>query len=972
MVVSSKGMTTHMKKFLTLLLLCLLQVTYPAAAQGPDAEWRTLETEHFRVHYTQPAEGWVRRAVARLEAIGQRVSQEVGYSLETKVDVLVTDPVASANGSAWPLLGSPRMVLYTTPPGPSSAIGYYRDWGESLLVHEETHLVHLLRPSRNPKSRLLSNFVPLGPIAQRTPRWVSEGYATVLEGQLTGYGRPNSDLRATILRRWAQLGTLPSYSRLAADTESWLGMSMAYLVGSAYLEWLVERTGPESLRHLWARLTARRERSFEEAFGGGFGDAPPRLYNRFRAELTFRAMLLEKEREVGLEPGELWQDLSWTSGPPALSPDGEHLALVLRFRDAPSRLVVWGTGENQDAETKWQEQLQELTRRDPQDIPPVRDKPLPRVALFELPTRNGAEPFTPRFTADGQGLLFIRFEPDNQGFLAPDLFLWTFAAGGVERLTRGAAVRDPDPSPDGTWAVAVRHRHGRSQLVTVDLASGQVDPLTAASLDTIWDHPRLSPDGNRLAVVRHQEGVWRPVVYALEGRKLHGKGTAFPTPPRATVAYPEWSAASDTLFATLGEGGFLEIHAWDLDSGRRRPITRSHGAAFAPAPTPGGDGLFYLGLEADGLDVRFLELKPGHQLPPWTLAGREHELAPAVRPPEPPRPEPFAEATLPPSRPYGRGRLELLPLLGGARGPGQRTWEAGVRVGDVVGRFDALALAASSEGGAEGGALQLAWRGGPVELGFHLVIAEERPAERSLSPDLRYQGLEATVRFERQRRNAFLTVDGGGYLGELETLGRAQTFRQESIFLNLRLTTRQDLGFWRFDQALRFGARFGHTEDYGWQQTAAHLKLGLGRRSGTRLGVAWQRRRAEGGQHPFDRLQLGGLRTSLLPASAIAGRIHLPAFETASILGDEYESQRIEFRLGDWPVRAFYERHRLWGAEDPAAEWFALRGLEVRLARAPWPLLRLPAFELRLGVAETLEGPFADRVEWWLGLTWDP
>ena len=171
-------------------LLSTLLGNLPAVGQGPSESWATFETAHYRVHFPLPAEEWARRAAERLESIRQRVSEEVGYSPEGKVDVLVIDPIARANGSAWPILGAPRMVLYTTPPGPESVLGYYRDWGELLLVHEDVHLAHLLRPSRNPLQRRLSRVVPVGPIARRVPRWVSEGYATLLEGRLTATGRP--------------------------------------------------------------------------------------------------------------------------------------------------------------------------------------------------------------------------------------------------------------------------------------------------------------------------------------------------------------------------------------------------------------------------------------------------------------------------------------------------------------------------------------------------------------------------------------------------------------------------------------------------------------------------------------------------------------------------------------------------------------------------------------------------------------
>ena len=214
----------------------LLALQLPSFAQGPAAPWRTLETPHFRLHYPAPAEAWTRRAASRLEAVRARVAAEVGYTPPEVVDVVVSDPMADANGAAFPILGWPRLTLWTSPPEPESELGAYRDYTELLLVHEETHLVHLLRPSRNPARHALEAVVPLGPIAVAAPRWVTEGYATLIEGRLTAAGRPHSDLRAAILRRWAEAGRLPPYAKLAADSESWQGTSMAYLLGSAYLE----------------------------------------------------------------------------------------------------------------------------------------------------------------------------------------------------------------------------------------------------------------------------------------------------------------------------------------------------------------------------------------------------------------------------------------------------------------------------------------------------------------------------------------------------------------------------------------------------------------------------------------------------------------------------------------------------------------------------------------------------------------
>ncbi|HXU47396.1 MAG TPA: hypothetical protein VN783_17860, partial [Thermoanaerobaculia bacterium] len=271
-----------------------LAVAGPAAAQGPAARWRTAETPHFRVHYPLASEAWALRAAGKLEAIRAAVVSVVGYEPPQTVDVFVGDPVAEANGLALPFLGTPRLVLWTSSPPASSVIGHYRDWIELLSLHEETHLVHLLRPSRNPARRALGRLLPFGPLALSSPRWVSEGYATLVEGRLSGAGRPNGDLRAAILRRWALAGKLPGYERLASDSDGYLGSSMAYLAGSAYLEWLEERAGPESLKRLWARMSAREVRSFDSSFEGVFGGSPRDLWDRYRAELSARSLDFER------------------------------------------------------------------------------------------------------------------------------------------------------------------------------------------------------------------------------------------------------------------------------------------------------------------------------------------------------------------------------------------------------------------------------------------------------------------------------------------------------------------------------------------------------------------------------------------------------------------------------------------------------------------------------------------------------
>ena len=940
-------------------LLLLTLCAGSALAQGPSADWRTFETPHFRVHHPAPSEAWARRASVRLEAIRERVVAEVGYAPPEKVEVLVSDPVAEPNGTALPILGWPRMLLWTSPPAPESVLGHYRDWSETLLVHEETHLVHLLRPSRNPARRLLSQVAPVGPIPLAAPRWVTEGYATVVEGRLTGAGRPNGDLRAAILRRWAQAGRLPSYSRLASDGAAWQGMSMAYLLGSAYLEWLEERAGPGSLRNLWARMSARQTRSFEDAFRGVFGDTPEDLYDRFRAELTWRA--LETERRAGAPvEGVLWQDLSWTVGTPALSPDGRRLVVEVDRRERPSRLVVWDTAPDEKAAAEQDEKRRKIQERDPQDVPAVPGGPLPRQPLFELASPDGIEATTPRWMADGQAVLFVRYEPDPEGFLHPDLFRWDVATGDVRRLTRQADLRDPEPSPlaaDPDWAVAVRNRDGYSSIVRLDLATGAEHPVTRPSVETVDDRPRLAPDGRRLAFARHRDGSWRLVVLDLAS----GRETELAHPSEGTLATPAWSPDGRTLYAVAGDRGFVDLWSFAVDDPAAPPrrLTATQGAALSPAPTPDGEALFYLSLESDGLDLRRLELTPEILTGTGRAPDLAADLAPAVRPVPPPAPEPFALTEVAPSRRFGLGRQELLPLIAGSATSSGSTFEAGLRVGDIVGRLDGLVLGAAGGGdGWRGGALAATWRGRPLEVGAHLFSVEEgRGADR--------RGFELWAGRTWHR-------SGGGLRLAARLLNEED---RETGTLTAGWSMQHRLGDWRIAPALSLGAETGRTAGDSWHRSGGTARLSIDR-GATGLSLAWRRDTSDGLRQPIDLYRVGGPESSLLPPSVLAGRMSVPALPFDTLVGGEHESRRAELHLGPLPAPLFVERHRVWSRGEPKTDWLTLAGLEWTWSLAPQPIVRLPGLNVRLGVAQVVEEPapevFGDSLRWWLVTVWRP
>jgi hypothetical protein len=700
------------------------------AAQAPHDDWRTITTPHFRVHYPAAYEAWATRAAARLESVRTAVVAEVGFAPETITDVLIENPIADANGITIALLDTPRIVLYAEPPEPGTQIGEYSNWIDLLTVHETAHLVHLLRPSRNPFDRALAHLLPLNPITLHAPRWVLEGYATLIEGRITGSGRPSGAMRAAVLRTWAMNGQFPTYAQLNSDRR-FLGMSMAYLAGSAFLEWLVEKNGPDSLRNLWSRMTARQRRSFDSAFAGVFGDTPQRLYGRFTAELSANAMTVA--RADGWKEGELWQETARGSGDPAVSPDGTKLAMVLRNAKGEATLVLYSTGPNEN-EAKNAKRIAEILRRDPQDVAPVRTKPFPRKPLHSFKPPDGGDIENPRWTRDGTAIIYTHKQPDRDGFLHHDLFRWT--PEGVQRLTHLADVKDADPI-DGTHAVAVRSRFGESQIVIVDLTTGAITPRTEPSLDVVYSHPRAANDG-RIAWAEHTNGEWRVAI--------DGKPCGTDTLVCAGAFAPEWGA-NGTLFAAVASRGFIDIGR--VDQNGASYVTRSASMALSPAPSPDGS-LYFMSLDPDGFVVR--RLADPTPLPPQTFTS-ERSLVPAL-PPPPATPVALHDDQVTP-HPYGVGRQEWSTTFGGQYTPFGTTTEFGLRLGDVVGRLDTLLLGAiSTREMPRGLAIAAVYRGLPIAIAAHAFDTRET------------RGLELRATREAVFPLSHLSISGGGLIAQ--------------------------------------------------------------------------------------------------------------------------------------------------------------------------------------------------------------
>src|SRR2546427_776784 len=179
-------------------LLALSLLAGRAEAQvDPSGPWRTLHTEHFRIHF-RPAY----RAVAEQEAReAERAYRLLAAELRAPrgvIDLVLGDDVDVANG-ATTVFPSSRIYVMLPPPLGDPGLQRFDSWLRLVTVHELTHVFHLdrVRGVWGVLQRVFGRAPGLFPNAFQ-PSWVIEGLATYYESKFTNGGRGRG--------RWARAG----------------------------------------------------------------------------------------------------------------------------------------------------------------------------------------------------------------------------------------------------------------------------------------------------------------------------------------------------------------------------------------------------------------------------------------------------------------------------------------------------------------------------------------------------------------------------------------------------------------------------------------------------------------------------------------------------------------------------------------------------------------------------------------------
>ncbi|MEO8576835.1 MAG: hypothetical protein ABI556_09055, partial [Gemmatimonadales bacterium] len=141
-----KRFTREITRAITRAAIAFAIIASPSVARSqlvPNGQWHTIETAHFRVHYSGPLESEARRGAVNAERAWAELSTEL-KAPRGKVDLVIADNIDFVNGYATPI-PSNRVVVFAHPPIDAPELRNYDDWSRLVITHELTHIFHLDR-----------------------------------------------------------------------------------------------------------------------------------------------------------------------------------------------------------------------------------------------------------------------------------------------------------------------------------------------------------------------------------------------------------------------------------------------------------------------------------------------------------------------------------------------------------------------------------------------------------------------------------------------------------------------------------------------------------------------------------------------------------------------------------------------------------------------------------------------------------
>ncbi|MDQ3265612.1 MAG: hypothetical protein M3Y59_18470 [Myxococcota bacterium] len=571
-----------------LLVVLFLTACAPAGPRFPSNvmatfrrdEMHHLKTANVELYYPAEQRELALRVLGRLDTCVEKL-RSLPRVQRQREPVLAYLTSANFNNAYayYSIAGSPRQLLLPTHLSLELFEWFNLGLGEvgDVSCHEALHYVQMEQVEGG---WALVNWLlgdVFSPNAMIEP-WFSEGLATYYEARMDRrVGRPHSPIWTGVLE--AGLASQGGFrgSDLNALNRHMYPWGAHYLTGSWFVEWLVEKYGEQKL---WELIDTQAHSIFSPLwvslrFKAVYGTTLDGLITEANQDL--QAKLQKRDRPSNQQV--LQQDLGYFARITAL--EGGAIAAITSKLDEPDRLTVWEA----DGRVRFSSSVTQF--KPGRDFISASSVAITGLSYSRILATGAVSP----------SLYLVVDDVDSEGNSDSKLVRFDAQTGEYRQHWRGFIGVGGDVRDDGKAYVLVEIENGISNLVSLDLATGQRTRLTNYGVGESLAAPRWSPDGKRVVFVRRGGESFDLAIREEDGqiRPL--------TQDAVFDFFPSWIDDRRIAFSRTVEDR-AQVQVIDVDSGTLTQVSQAPYLAADPVAV-GDDQIAFLNRQGWGwtLDV---------------------------------------------------------------------------------------------------------------------------------------------------------------------------------------------------------------------------------------------------------------------------------------------------------------------------------------------------------------------------------
>ncbi|TAK57465.1 MAG: biopolymer transporter Tol, partial [Bacteroidetes bacterium] len=527
----------------------------------PELEWKTIETEHFYVHYHDGAERTARVVSKVAEDIFGPVTSLYNYVPDQKVSFIIKDYDDYSNGAAY--FFDNKIEIWA--PALDFDLRGTHNWLRNVITHEFTHIIQIQTSMKFGRRVPGIYFQWLGYESERrtdvlygypnvivsypisgvvVPSWFAEGVAQYNRHELSyDYWDSHRDM---ILRMYALDGNMLSWNEMAVFGKTSLGNESAYNAGFAFVRYIAERYGQEKIPEISRNLSSLSELTIDGAIKSAVGKDGIEVYNEWKEFLKRDYTERTSAIQATLSPLDTIAFVGFGNFYPTFSPDGKKIAYV-----SNKESDYFGTAGLY---------LYDLTTK--------------QETLLQAGVRSQIA-----WSPDAKKIYYGKITRDNPHWSnISDLYVYDIREEEETRISHGWRAMSPTVSPDGKSLAFVVGSDGTMNIATSDIDGKNYRKLTNYIKGEQVYHPKWSPDGKTIIFD-----------YSIkDGRDLatvpsNGGEVTFLLQTPADERNAVYSQDGSQIFYSSDETGIFNIYQMNLSTKYKVQSTNILGGAFMPS-----------------------------------------------------------------------------------------------------------------------------------------------------------------------------------------------------------------------------------------------------------------------------------------------------------------------------------------------------------------------------------------------------